>query len=185
VTLFEYLAAAHTLILTFAVTRVLSGLAEAVSPARRYWVHLSWLALAIFLCLTAFWAFWGYREVEWTFPRFIGLLAGSALLYLFSSILVPTNASAIDSWRDHFFKKRILLFLTGMLFVISGLCSNQLLLGVPPMHSSQFGLYASAVVFLIGLASDNARTHTVLAIWPPVGFAGVVLQFAQPGGLFQ
>ena len=118
-------------------------------------------------------------------PRFIGLLSSPALLYLFSSILVPTNASAIDSWRDHFFKKRILLFLTGMLFVISGLCSNQLLLGVPPMHSSQFGLYACAVVFLIGLASDSARIQAVLAIWPPVGFLLIVLQMAQPDGFFQ
>jgi hypothetical protein len=92
---FEYVAAAHTLILTFAAARVLGGVANALQPRRLYWVHLSWVGLAVLFCLTSFWVFWGYREVEWTLPRLILLLAAPGLIYVFRSICCSESSWSV------------------------------------------------------------------------------------------
>jgi len=184
-TLFEYLAAAHTLILTFALTRVLSGAADAIRPGRRYWVHLSWLALGASFCLFAFWALWSYVEVEWTINRFIGLLAVPALMYVYSSIVIPSDPSSIESWRDYFFEKRLPLFGTGVLLMAAIIYSNQFILGVAPMQSSQFSLYGALAMFSIGLFAPSPRLHAVLAIGPVIFFTRTLLDFAQPGSMAQ
>ena len=92
-TLFEYLAAGYVLMLSFAVLRALSGVPHAARSPSRYWVHLSWLSTALASCLVGFWAFWFYREVEWTFFQFIGALAPPALLYTYVSLLVRGGGS--------------------------------------------------------------------------------------------
>ena len=184
-TLFEYLTAAHTLILTLAVIRALSGVADAATPGRRYWVHLSWLGLVVALCLTAFWAFWSYIDVEWTMPRFVGALAAPALIYVYSSILVPPDPSAVESWRDYFFMKRVPLFATLILLGAAIVYSNQVILDVPPMHSSQLGSYTGLAILSIGLASARPLVHAVLALGPPLLFARILLTMAQPGSLVQ
>ena len=81
VTLFEYLAAGYILMLSFAILRGVSGLPHATRYPGRYWVHVSWLSTALASCFVAFWAFWPYRQVEWTLFRVITALAIPTLLY--------------------------------------------------------------------------------------------------------
>ena len=184
-TIFEYLAAAHTLILTFALTRALSGVAIAIEPLRRSWLHLSWLGFIISNCLFAFWAMWGYIEVEWTLFRFIGLLTVPAFMYVFSSIMIPENPSEIESWRNYFFDNRVPIFITGALLFSAIALSNQLIQGVSPMHWLEITLYATIGFFLLGLASANARVHALLAFWPPLFFVLIVILMSQPDQLFR
>jgi len=185
VTLFEYLTAAHTLILAFAITRVLSGLADAASPGRRCWFHLSWIGMAIAFYFTAFWAFWSYSEVDWTMPLFFFVLLPIATMYVFGTTLIPSDPSTVESWRDYFFEKRVRIFSTGALIVVGILASNQVVLDVSPTEGSQFGLYVLLAIFCIGFASSSPRVHTVLALGPPVLFASILLIMARPGSLAQ
>ena len=184
-TLFEYLAAAHTLILTFALTRALSGVALAIKPSRRSPLHLSWLGFIVSNWLFAFWAMWGYIDVEWTLVRFIALLTVPALMYVFISIVIPQNPSAIESWRDYFFENRVPVFATGALLFIAIAFSNQFIQGASPTHSLELILYVTIGVFSIGIVSSGARTHTALAFWPPVFFVLILILMAQPERLFQ
>jgi hypothetical protein len=163
-TLFEYLAAAYVLMLSLALVRAMSGLPHAVSATSRYWLHIAWLVFALFNCLVAFWAFWTYRNVEWSIFRFINSLAVPALLYSFISLLVPTDPSTVTSWRDHFFAVRTRLFSTGVAFMVAVIASNQLTLGVPSLHPSQLGNYVLLAIFLIAFASAKPIVHAVLAI---------------------
>jgi hypothetical protein len=166
VTLFEYLAAAHTLILTFALTRALSGVALAVKPQCSSLMHVSWLGFIVSNCLFAFWAMWGYMDVEWTLVRFMGLLTVPTLMYIFSSIIIPPGPSVVESWRDHLFETRIPLFATGALTFAAIVLSNQFIQGASPTHSLEIILYATIGVFLLGVFSANPRVHAVLAFWP-------------------
>ena len=170
VTLFEYLAAAHTLILTFALTRALSGVAQASRPSRRSLLHLSWLGFIVSNCLFAFWAMWGYAEVEWTLFRFLGLLTVPVFMYVFSSIIVPPDPSAVESWTGYLLENRVPLFATGGALFIAIALSNQLIQGASPTHPLELCLYATVGVFGAGLASANARLHAALAFWPPLFF---------------
>ena len=163
-TIFEYLAAGYVLMLSFAVLRAMSGLPHAVRPPGRYWVHVVWLVSALATCLMAFWAFWPYREIDWTISRFMNALAIPTLLYGYVSLLVPTDPSAVISWHDHFFEVRVPLFGTGVLLIVTVILSNQTSLGVPPTHPTQLGNYAILALYAAGLASAKPRFHASLAL---------------------
>jgi len=180
-TLFEYLSAAHTLLLTFAAARMLAGVPHAVDLHRLFWVHLSWFCMAIMFCLTSFWALWLYREVEWTLPRLLVLLSTPALIYIFCCLLVPSDPSEVSCWREYFFRARVRIFTSGILLVLSVLVSNQFLVGVPPLHSSQIGLYCTLIVFALGAISSKPRLHHVLALAPPLAISWILLtETARP-----
>jgi hypothetical protein len=169
-TLFEYLAAGYTLILTFAVIRGLSGIPHVLRLPGRYWVHTTWLFVGLSFCLIAFWAFWSYREVDWTLLRFVGVLEVPALVFVFNSILVPTNPADVTSWREHFYRSRVPLFATGALIMASVTISNYLMLGTF-RDALIYGDVLTTCVFLIGLAVRDARVHAFLA-------SGILLAFA-------
>ena len=183
-TLFEYVAAGYVLILSFAVLRAVSGVPYAVRPGRRYWVHVLYLSLALATCLVGFWAFWFYREVEWTFFRFSVALAVPVLLYVYVSLLVPPDPSAVTSWRDHFFGVRIPLFSSGILMFIAVAISTQTILGVPSLHPSQWPTYAAIALYAIGLTSAKPSLHTALAFALPCIFAVVFLAGLGQGDAF-
>ncbi len=118
-------------------------------------------------------------------PQFVGALAAPALIYVYSSILVPPDPSAVESWRDYFFMKRVPLFATLILVGAAIVYSNQVILDVPPMHPSQLGLYTGLAILSIGLASARPLVHAVLALGPPLLFARILLTMALPGSLVQ
>ena len=185
-TLFEYLAAGYVLMLSFAVLRAISGLPHAIHPRRRYGVHVSWLLTSLALCLVSFWAFWSYRHVDWTIFRFMNALAIPALLYAYTSLLVPTDPAAVESWRSHYFEVRAPLFVIGLVFVATVILSNQSALGVSPLHPSQLSNYAFFALVLTGLVSARPRVHGLLAVALPVALAVYFLWLlSEPDSAFR
>lgn len=182
-TLFEYLTAANTLILSFAVLRLLAGVPHAVLPGRLYWVHLSWLFCAIAFCLISFWGFWSYKDFEWTFPLFIGVLVPPMLVYIFSSLVVPSDPSTVASWKDYFFSVRVPLFGTGVLFMGLVLLSNQVLLGVSVFHVASLGPWTLLAIYATGLSSEKPRLHAALALGIPFLVVITILMLARPDSL--
>jgi hypothetical protein len=183
VTLFEYLTAANTLILSFAVLRLVACVPHALRPGRLYWVHASWLSVAIAFCLISFWGFWSYRELEWTLPLFIGALAPTVLIYVFTSLVAPSEPSTVPSWRDYFFGVRIPLLGTGVLFMGAVLSTNQALLGVSAFQLASLGPWALLAICAIGASSAKPRLHTVLAFWPPLLAVITLWMLARPDSL--
>jgi hypothetical protein len=177
-TLFEYLAAGHVLILSFAVVRILNVLPHAVRPQCQYWVHLSWLLLAIGLCVVSFWGFWSYREIEWTLPLFIGALVPTALIYMYTSLLAPPDPSTVESWRDHFYMVRIQLFATGFLLMCAILYSNWAILDLSPLEPGT--VQPLVVIFAIGLASEKSKLQNALALAPPAMVVTTIIMVSTP-----
>jgi len=185
-TIFEYLAAAYVLMLSFAVLRAMSGIPHAIRSPLRYWVHISWLLSALFLCLVCFWAFWPYHGVEWTIFNFSNALAIPALLFAHNSLLVPSDPSVVESWRDYFFDVRAALFATGAIFMLTVVVSNQSTLGVGPLHPSQLGNYALIAMYLLGLVSKRASVHAGLAVaFPSLLLVYVLSQATTPDSVFR
>ncbi len=182
-TLFEYLSAANTLILSFAVLRLLACVPHALRPGRLYWVHVSWLSAAIAFCLIGFWGFWSYRELEWTFPVFIAALAPTTLTYVFTSLVAPSEPSTVASWRDYFFSVRIPLLGTGVLHMGAVLGSNQALLGVSAFQLAALGPWTLLAICAVGASSAKPRLHTVLAIGPPLLAVITFVMLAGPDSL--
>ena len=182
-TLFEYLTAANTLILSFAVLRVIACVPHALRPGRLYWVHVSWLSAAIAFCLIGFWGFWSYRELEWTLPLLMAALAPTTLMYAFTSLVAPSEPSTVVSWRDHFFSVRLPLLGTGVLYMGAVLTSNQTLLGVPAFQLASLGAWTLLGICAIGAFSAKPQLHTVLAFGPPLLVAITIYMLARPESL--
>ena|SRR5438105_4946716 len=109
--LFEHVAVAFSMVLSFGVVRLLDGLRPALVPGRRYWVHALWLVQKLLNHAFYWWGFLSFREgVAWTAASFLWILLVPGLLFLQATALVTTNPSAVDSWRDHFFGIRSWFF---------------------------------------------------------------------------
>jgi len=173
VTLFEYIAIAFSMVISFTVLRALSGVPHAVQTGKRYWVHLAWLGSTLATVLLRFWAFWGYRGAEWNFIIFALVLVPPGLLYVLVSLLVPEDSSAVDSWKEHF------LFLTAIAWDITAAMGIIVTSGVRTFPTLIFG--ALFITHSVGALSSEPKLHALLATVPPavIAFVGLTVLF-QP-----
>ena len=110
-TLFEYLAIAFSLVLSFSAIRLVGGLPHALRREGRYWVHVAFVVGLLFSVTNAFWVFWSFREISWNYPKFLLALLNPGILYLLAATLVPENPETVRSWRDHYYAVRRRFFI--------------------------------------------------------------------------
>jgi hypothetical protein len=162
VTIFEYLAIAYSLVVSFTVLRALSGLPHASSAGRLYWVHLTWICLVLGAAFQYFWGFWAFRNVEWSQPLFLLVLASPALLYVMACILTPESPSRIDSWRVYFYSVRLQLFLVGLCFQIVSIATLLLVLRLPPSDPVLVGQLVLLPIWIAGAVSSRPAVHIAI-----------------------
>ena len=92
-TLFEYLAIAFSLILSFAALRLIGGLPYAADPNRRYWVHLVFVCNHLAVVALVFWNLWSFRNATWTLPKFLIVLIIPGLIYFLACALIAAQFS--------------------------------------------------------------------------------------------
>ncbi len=109
-TLFEYLAIAFSLVFSFTAIRLVGGLPFAFDGTRRYWIHLVVIGLQLGCVAGGFWGFWSYRDVVWSFPKFLLALSGPGVFYFLATTLVPESPSQVASWRDYYYSVRVPYF---------------------------------------------------------------------------
>ena len=182
--LFEYLAAAYTLILSFAVARLIGGLPASIVPSSRYWVHLVFVAATFSAIATTFWNFWSFRAADWTFARFLLALVQPALLQLMAATLIPPSPDEVESWREYYYSIRERYFVAWIAFGFVVALNAILIIDLPLLHPSMGGVVWAIVAGAIGVSSDNPRVHAGLARIALVMITiGVFVVFAQPSGL--
>ncbi len=168
-TLFEFISVAYSLVLSFAVVRLLGGVSDVFAPGRRYWIHCAWLCLQILGVLVAWWTFWSYRTIEWNVFRFLLIIAGPGLVYLQASALIPPDPSSVDCWKDHYYRTRGLMFGAGAIWLALLGIHSYVLLDFPLLHSRR----ALNVVFIAGMTvaavSGRKSVHTVITVGYAIG----------------
>ncbi|MCR9095903.1 MAG: hypothetical protein NXI30_16905 [bacterium] len=183
-TLFEYLAIAFSLVFSFSAMRLVGGLPHALDPERRFWIHLAFVFCKLFATAVVFWAFWLYRDVEWTFPAFLLVLANPALLYFNVCALIPDDPSEVTSWRSHYFAVRRRFFSGVCLWVIAIGSAGTFVLGIPLLHPLR-GIQAAVLAAgVAGALSDEPKVHAGLAAGLLVLLTVISLAvFSQPTGV--
>jgi hypothetical protein len=161
--LFEYLSIAFSLVLSFSVLRLLSGLPYAVRAERRYWVHLAFLCMQLLQTAITFWIHWSYRDASWNLPKFLLSLSGPAIGLYLACALIPENPSEIASWREHYFSVRRAYFGGIILWVLVVFASSTAIAGLPLVHPGRIGQVATLAVGVTGALSSSGRVHSVLA----------------------
>jgi hypothetical protein len=183
-TLFEYIAIAFSLVYSFTLLRLVSGLPSATRPGRIYWVHLVLLLTYLLWVVNWFWAFWSYRDAEWTYLRYILALSTPAAQYYVAVVFVPSEPSEVASWRDYYFSVRRRLFIGfGVAALLTDLTST-VLVGMPFDHPARLGTLGNLLAAIVGFRFEDPRVHgglAVVAFLTVLAFGAMVLTL--PGAL--
>ncbi len=174
-TLFEYIAIAYCLILSFAVARASSVIPHALAEGRRYWVHATWVFANLCCSLVAFWNFWSFRDVEWTLGGLVLALATPTSLLVVASVLAPDEPSRVESWREYYYSVRVRIFSCGLAWVAAMTLTTTLLLEMGLLHPARIVQVIMLIYFGVGILSDRPRVHETLA-----GLAFVIMLIFIP-----
>jgi len=184
-TLFEYVAAAYTLLLSFAVARITAGLPYSIVKGRRYWVHLVMIGGLLFSIAILFWNFWSHHDdADWTFPRFLLSLAPAIITQFLAATIIPSSSDDVESWEEFYYsiRKRYFSACIGLGLVLA--FSATVLLDIPLMHPAWGAPPLVIAMGAVGLSSSNPRVHAGLAVSAvAVALLGGFLVFAAPGSL--
>jgi hypothetical protein len=184
VTLFEYVAVAFSLVFSYTALRLVGGLPSALEGSRRYWVHATLVVGQLFSTAAVFWLFWSFRDVEWTFPRFLLVLASPGLVYYNACALVPENPSEVQSWRVHYFAARKRYYLGVALWALVVVTTSTLLLDMPIAHPARVVQAGALGIGVLGASTADPRAHAGIAAFLVVLmlFGGFAIA-SEPGAL--
>ena len=169
-TTFEYLAIAYSMLFSVTALRLVGSLPHVFRRERRYGVHAATVVLLIFGTVLNFWTFLGYRGIEWTFARFLGLLAVPGTLYFMASMLVPDDPNLIESWKEHYYHRRVHYY-SGMIgWSVIANVNTTFILGLPLTHPIRGVLLGLLAMGVCGLSSERTIVHKII-----VGIAAVLL----------
>jgi len=183
-TLFEYLAIAYSLVLSFSAMRLIEGLPKAADPRQRDWTHLVLVCSVLLWSATTFWLFWSYREASWTYPRFLLALASPGLNYFMACTLIPRESEGVTSWRSYFRSVKTRFFGALACWVVVVAALTTVLVEMPLWgHPARRGQLAMLTLAIVGVVSKGERTIAVVA-WLFL-FATVAggLVLSRPGSL--
>ncbi len=185
-TLFEYLAIAFSLVFSASALRLVSGLPHAIQGPRRDAIHLCFLGFQLLNTIAIFWIFWSFREVEWTFPKFLLTLVSPGLLYYKACTLVPESPAEVGSWRAYWEAARRRYFGAFCCWVLAITAISTFVLELPLRHPGRWIQGVGLAAALVGLLSADRRVHAGLAALFLVGsLAGVFTYAFWPGGFAQ
>jgi hypothetical protein len=182
-TLFEYLAIAFSLVFSFSGLRLIAGLPYAVQPSRRYWIHFCFVCLQLLATVMVFWNFWVFRDVTWTFPTFLLVLASTGLIYFNACALIPEDPSAVECWRAYYYSVCRRYFIGVVSWSVTVAITQTLVLQMPwvePARGAQAGVF---VLGLAGAISASERLHAAIAFLALLLFLILMLTIGfRPGG---
>jgi hypothetical protein len=177
---FEYLAISVAILISIAVARMISGLPHALSGARRYLLHYGWIIVWLWGIVMSWWGIWNYRELEWTFVRFLLFLSPSGPVLFIAYTLVPDNPERVESWKEYFYAVRPPLFVASMLFYVVLLLNQSVLEFIPILDFRRLVPTLLLSAALVGFASRSPRAQGIvlgfnIAVFVAL-FASIVLR---------
>ena len=119
---FNYVAVLVSIIIGLCITRVLTGLSDAIQVGNRprtYWVHTVWMVNLLIGLMLFWWVLYRWHgNAHWTFFIFLWVNVAPILMYLASGVLCPGELEKTGSpdWRDYFYRNR-----RGFFFIIAAI----------------------------------------------------------------
>lgn len=163
-TLFEYIAVANSIILSFAVVRLLDALPPAFERARRDWTHCAFLVVAIWACAQYWWVGWSLASVaSWTYPRFLLYLVPPTLLYSLARTLGAPDPNAVKSFFEHFQRVHRRLFAILAAYVLTVALGSWIIGGLPLTHPLRIIQLVALGAASSGAVVTSPRYHAMLA----------------------
>jgi len=178
-TLFEYIAAAVSIVLSLSAAQLLGATRYVLAPSRRYWVHATWVADILFIHLLAWWSIWSVRDIAtWTFASFALIMVVPASLYIASSILVTDSPRDVESWERHFLKVRRGFYGAYAVTVLAAAARRWLLLDGPLVRPDDAITYG---YLLVGAVSANRRVQAAVVLCELAAISSLIWARYLPG----
>ncbi len=146
------------------MVHILSRIKGILEAGRSYWIHTVQVGLILLLHPVYWWIFWGFRDVSWTLPFFLMALVPPSLICVLATSLVPSDSSAIASWRDHYFRIHRSFFALYVAFVVVVAAQMVLLRGDPLLDPSRFNQSILLAMLTVATLSSRERVHAVVAL---------------------
>ena len=164
-TLFEYLSVAVSIVLSLSAAQILVNLQAVFDPARRYWVHVLWVVIALFVHLLVWWGFWAYRVVDsWNLATFSLVLLNPGILFVATSTLVLNTSTLHRSWEQHFFDIRRSFFVTFGMIAPGAVLRDSILLDTPVVAWGHLPDLLVTAFVIVGWRSANRRVQAILVL---------------------
>ncbi|EED30836.1 hypothetical conserved membrane protein [gamma proteobacterium NOR5-3] len=173
------------MIYALSVAQILSGvsrMAQSKAQAPSYLPSRIW-ALNLFITIfLVWWATWEFREAEWSFAGYVYLLIAPTLLFLSSSLLLPSDAPGVEFSEESNFTGVKGLFFTSYAAGVIAISVDGSVLSDESIWNTgryfQVALFAPTVcgLFVSGRAAQLLIAMSVLAAL----IAASVLRFWLP-----
>jgi hypothetical protein len=182
-TLFEYLAVSFSIVLSFALVRILSGISDVFRRSRVYWIHATWVTHKLLFLAYIWWIFWNYREVSWNFLSFLALLTSPSLLYYQASTLIPAQPGSVASWREHFYAVRKQFFGAEIAASLLAVMNTSFVLGLPVVHPARATQAIAFTIAIVAISTNRHAVHGVLVFLTLLAWPLRMAFMLQPGSL--
>jgi hypothetical protein len=174
---FNYVAVLVSIVIGLGLTRVLTGLSNAIeagSRRRTYWVHTLWMVNLFSQLMLSWWVFYRWHTTpHWTFFLFLWVALTPTLIYLASGVLCPGELQPTGSatWREYYYANRRGFFL--IFAAIWPLDIIDTLLKGKAHFFEQGSFYLPTMAAWCGLSvvaaiTKNERYHAFWAIFFPL-----------------
>ena len=111
---FEYILVFTSIVLGFAVTHLMQGIAGLIqhpTRARIWWVHLLWVGFMLLSTVFWWWSEFRLRLVrDWTFEIYSLIILYAFTLYLVAALLFPRDLEGFEGYKDFFLARRKWIF---------------------------------------------------------------------------
>ena len=182
---FGHLSVLISIILGLAITQLLQGFRGIVLARKRvhmYWVPVLWAAIVLVLCVQAWWAMFGLRQLrEWTFVGFAVVLLQVLAMYMQAAFILPdfTSDARIDL-RLHYYRHLRWFFGSGVLVLLVSLAKDAVLSGhLPEALNVGFHMVLGSL-FIVAALWPNSRFQKGTAIFSAIAVTlYIVLLFAR------
>ena len=183
--LFSYILILTSVIYALAVAQILEGVSritQSSARVRAFLPHTIWvLNLFVFIFLV-WWATWEFRDIEWSFPKYVYMLIAPTALFLACSLLLPRNLGDREvRMEDHFFRVRRLFFASYLIGAVAVMIDGNVLSDEPILHSGRIGHALILGAGVTGYVSTAKRAQLAVALVTLVAYLSLaVTRFLLP-----
>jgi hypothetical protein len=163
--LFEFIIGIISVILSLALAQLFLGLASLLQrpqPVKLSLDHSTWVLTILLLTFLHWWSLWDFREIEWTYPKFLFALAAPSLMFFAATLINPKEITgdALDL-ADHFEKVRrpflIVFIVMGSIMTLDGP-----LFGTEPVFNILRAIQIVVILCAVAaLVVESRKVHVV------------------------
>lgn len=177
---FSYLSVLISIVLGLGITQILAGFGRwvenrATFPA--YAPSILWAVLLLVMHIQTWWSMYGLRQHEhWTFLQFFVVLLQPIVLYLLSSLVLPSQGSAVADLKSNYDAQRRWFFALLMALLAVSVVRDVMLTGaLPAKENLAFHLLFLALA-AVGLITAREWVHRVIVLLS-AGTIGLYITF--------